>query len=434
MTVINHYTQTVTVTTQTGTPPPSLLRDRNFLNFWAGQAISQLGTQLGHLALPVIAVLLLGASELEVGVLNASGTAAFLLVGLPAGAWVDRWLKRRVMIGADLVRMVAMLAIPLLWWMDALTIWHLCLVAGVVGIATVFFDVAYQSYVPVLVTGDQVPSANSKLESTAQISRLGGPALGGGLLQLFSAPLLVLGQSAGYLLSAVFLVRTRDEEQRSPAADRRPLAVEIREGLSFVWRHPLIRRVAACTAGVNFFASLIFTLLPLLILRDLDLGAAALGLILSVAAVGGLAGALATPWIAARIGEGTVIPLASLASGAFLVLVPLAALAPSKPASLALLIVGEAGMTFCVLAYNIMQVSMRQRVCPPRLLGRMNASIRFVVWGVMPIAGLLAGVLGEQLGILPTMWIGVAGTFLAAIPVLGGGFWGMKKLPDTVAE
>lgn len=424
----------MTVTTELASPPPSLLRDGNFLRFWAGQAISQFGTQLGHLALPVIAVLLLGASEFEVGVLTASGTAAFLLVGLPAGAWVDRLLKRRVMIGADLVRMVAMLAIPLLWWMDALTIWHLCGVAGVVGIATVFFDVAYQSYVPVLVNGNQVPSANSKLESTAQISRLGGPALGGGLLQLVSAPLLVIGQSAGYLLSAVFLAWTRDQEQRSPVADRRPLAVEIREGLAFVWRHQLIRRVAACTAGVNFFASLVFTLLPLLILRDLDLGAAALGLILSVAAVGGFLGALATPWIAARIGEGTIIPLASLASSAFLVLVPLAALAPSKPAALALLIVGEAGMTFCVLAYNIMQVSMRQRVCPPRLLGRMNASIRFVVWGVMPIAGLLAGVLGEQIGVIPTMWIGVAGTVVASIPVLGGGFLGMKKLPDTVAQ
>ncbi|MHA7153752.1 MFS transporter [Arthrobacter sp. TMN-50] len=422
------------MTTELVSPPPSLLRDRNFLRFWAGQTISQFGTQLGHLALPVIAVLLLGASEFEVGVLNASGTAAFLIVGLPAGAWVDRWLKRRVMIGADLVRMVAMLAIPFLWWMDVLTIWHLCVVAGVVGIATVFFDVAYQSYVPVLVNSDQVPSANSKLESTAQISRLGGPAVGGGLLQMFSAPLLVIGQSAGYLLSAVFLARTRDQEQQTPVVDRRPLAVEIREGLTFVWRHQLIRRVAACTAGVNFFASLVFTLLPLLILRDLDLGAAALGLILSVAAVGGFFGAFATPWIAARIGEGTIIPLASLTGSAFLVLVPLAALAPSKPTALALLIAGEAGMTFCALAYNIMQVSMRQRVCPPRLLGRMNASIRFVVWGVMPIAGLLAGVLGEQLGVVPTMWIGVGGTIVASIPVLGGGFLGMKKLPDEVSQ
>ncbi|WP_026552511.1 MFS transporter [Arthrobacter sp. H20] len=419
--------------TQTESLPPSLVRDRNFLKFWTGQAISQFGTQLGHLALPVIAVLLLGASEFEVGVLNASATAAFLIVGLPAGAWVDRWLKRRVMIAADLVRMVAMLAVPLLWWLDVLGIWHLCAVAGVVGIATVFFDVAYQSYVPVLVRGDQVPSANSKLESTAQISRLGGPAAAGGLLQIVSTPLLFLGQSVGYLVSAVFLVLTQDQEQRSPAADRLPIAAEIKEGLVFVVRHQLIRRVAACTAGVNFFATLIFTLLPLLILRDLDLGAAALGLILSLAAVGGLLGAVATPWIAERVGEGTLIPVASLTSSAFLVLIPLAALAPSKPVAIVLLIVGEAGMTFCVLAYNIMQVSMRQRVCPPRLLGRMNASIRCVIWGVMPIAGLLAGVLGAQLGVVPTMWIGVAGTVVAAIPVLGGGFIGMRKLPDTVA-
>ena len=277
----------------------SLWRDRNFSTFWAGQALGQFGAQLGQLAFPVLAVTMLSASEVQVGVLNAAGLAAFLAVGLPAGAWVDRWLKRKTMITAELVRMAAMAVVPVLWWSGNLQIWHLYLIAAAAGTATVFFDVAYQSYVPVLVDSRLVREANSKLEATAQIARIGGPAAGGWLLALVSAPVLFVGESAGYLLSALFLARTRDAEVRTPAAGRRPLAAEIREGLQFVVRHPLISRIAACTGGMNFSGMLIFTLMPLLVLRSLGLGPQGMGLIMAVGAAGGLLGAVAAPRLAA---------------------------------------------------------------------------------------------------------------------------------------
>ncbi len=412
--------------------PASLWRDRNFMTFWSGQAVSQLGAQLGQLAFPVLAVTLLGASEFEVGALNAAGLAAFLLIGLPAGAWVDRWLKRRTMIVADLVRTAAMATVPMLWWAGILQIWHLYAVAAVVGAATVFFDVSYQSYVPVLVDAGKVPQANSKLEATSQIARIGGPAAGGALLVIVSAPVLFVGEATGYLLSAIFLLRTRDAEVPVPAKDRRPLANEIKEGLVFVVRHPLISRVVACTGGVNFFTTLAFTLMPVLVLRELGLGPEGMGLIMAVGAVGGLIGAVAAPRFAAWIGEGTVIPVASMISSLFLLLVPLSVLAPERWMSLVMLIVSEFGFAFGVLAYNIMQLSMRQRVCPPRLLGRMNASIRFVVWGVMPIAALASGLLAENLGLVPTLWIGWAGSIVFVAPVLFSPLWGMRRLPDEV--
>lgn len=418
--------------TATGEQTTSLWRDRNFTTFWTAQAISQFGAQLGQLAFPVLAVSMLAASEFEVGLLNAAGLAAFLIVGLPAGAWVDRWLKRRTMIIADLIRMVAMAAPPLLWWGGALEIWHLYVIAAVVGTATVFFDVSYQSYVPILVESGKVKQANSKLESTAQIARIGGPAAGGALLTLVTAPVLFVGESLGYLLSAVFLGRTRDSEQRLPAADRRPLATEIREGLAFVVRHPLISRIVACTGGVNFSSTLVFTLLPVLILRDLGLGPQGMGLIMTVGAAGGLLGAIAAPRVAAWIGEGTVIPVGSIISSVFLALVPVAAVVENSAVSLVLLIVSEFGFAFGVLVYNIMQLTMRQRVCPPRLLGRMNASIRFVVWGVMPIAALASGFVGEHLGLVATMWIGVAGSALFVAPVLFSPLLGMRRLPGEV--
>ncbi|WP_111718519.1 MFS transporter [Homoserinimonas sp. OAct 916] len=409
-------------------PSPSLWRHPGFLKLWAGETTSQFGSQLTSLAIPVLAVSLLGASEFEVGLLGAAGTAAFLVIGLPAGAWVDRWLKRRVMIVADLVRMVTLMLIPALWALELLQMWHVYLVAAVIGSATVFFDVSYQSYVPILVAKKQVSEANSKLEGTAQVARIGGPAAAGGLLHVMLAPMLLFGTAIGYLVSAAFLWRIRDTERLADPAERDSLAREIGEGVGFVWRHPLLRRITATTAVTNLFGTITATLVPILVLRDLDLGAAGLGIMMSFGAVGGVTGALATPWLTRRIGEGTVIPLAVVASGLLAALVPLSAVFPA--AALPLLMVAEFGLGFMVLVYNITQVSLRQRLCPTRLLGRMNASIRFVVWGVMPIAGVASGVLGQSLGLLPTMWIGVAGGVLGSAFVLFSPLMGMRVLPD----
>jgi MFS family permease len=172
--------------------------------------------------------------------------------------------------------------------------------------------------------------------------------------------------------------------------------------------------------------------MPVLVLRELELGPEGMGLIMAVGAVGGLIGAVAAPRLAAWIGEGTVIPVASMISSLFLLLVPLCVLAPERWMSLVMLIVSEFGFAFGVLVYNIMQLSMRQRVCPPRLLGRMNASIRFVVWGVMPIAALASGLLAENIGLVPTLWIGLGGSLVFVAPVLFSPLWGMRRLPDEV--
>ena len=411
------------------TPQP-LLRNRNFLWFWTGEGVSQLGAQFTSLAIPVLAVSLLGASEWQVGVLGAAQTAAFLVVGLPAGAWIDRMLKRRVMIVADVVRAVMLTLIPVLWFAGALEMWHLYLVGAVVGIATVFFDVSYQSYVPILLPGEQVGSANSKLEATSQIARIGGPGLAGALLTVVSAPVLLLADGISYLFSAFALWRVRDTEVLSDPKDRQSLPKEIAEGLKFVFGHPLLWRITGTTAVSNFFGMLAFTLEAILILRVLGLSPAALGIIFGIGSVGGLLGALATPWLTKRIGEGTAVSLSALAMGVGVMALPLSAVFPAV--SIPILIAGAFIESFLVLVYNITQVTMRQRLTPPRLLGRMNASIRFVVWGVMPIASLLAGVLGETLGVLPTMWIGTIGTFLASAFVLFSPITRMKTLPTEL--
>ncbi|WP_203336388.1 MFS transporter [Nocardioides limicola] len=411
--------------------PPSLSRDRNFRHLWAGETIAQFGVQIGQIAIPVIAVHLLMASEFQIGLLNTFATAAFLLIGLPAGAWVDRWLKRRVMIAADLVRAGALTAIPLLWYTDALQIWHLYAVAAVLGVATTFFDVSYQSYVPILVRPDQISSANSRLEASFQVARIAGPGVGGLALKVISAPLLVIADAVGYLVSALFLARIRDTEVRRTPAERDSLLREIGEGLGFVWRHDLIRRITLCTAIGNFGMTMVFTLAPLLILRTLGFEPWMMGLAISVGAVGGIVGAALTPALSRRIGEGTVIPVAAVGMGVAGFLLPLTVLAPTQPARFAMLVVAEFAISFGVLAYNVTQVSMRQRVCPRALLGRMNASIRCLVWGVMPISAFVAGVVASQVGVVPTVWLGCGISFVAAAPVLFSPLRGMRSLPDA---
>jgi len=409
------------------TPELPLLRNRNFLWFWTGEGISQLGAQFTALALPVLAVTLLGATEFQVGVLGAAETAAFLVVGLPAGAWIDRMFKRRVMIAADLVRAVTLAAIPALFFAGLLEMWHLYLVGAIVGVATVFFDVSYQSYIPVLLPGAQVGDANSKLEATSSIARIGGPGLAGALLTVVSAPVLLLADGISYLVSALALWRVKDTEQLSDPKQRESLPKEIAEGLRFVFGHPLLWRITATTGSSNFFGTLTMTLEAILILRILGFSPVTLGIIFAIGSVGGLLGALATPWVTKRLGEGTAVSVSAVLFGVSAATVPLAGVLPAI--ALPLLIGGTFLNSFLVLVYNITQVTMRQRLTPTRLLGRMNASIRFVVWGVMPIAALLSGILGGTIGVIPTMWIGVAGGFLAAGFVLFSPITGMKTLP-----
>jgi MFS family permease len=411
-----------------------LWRHRDFRQLWAAETVSQVGTQVTQLALPVVAVTLLAATPFEMGVLSALETLAFLAIGLPAGAWVDRWRRKRVLVLNDLVRMLALGSLPLAWWLHALTLGQLFAVAAVTGTATVFFDVAYQSYLPTLVERTQIVDGNGKLETSRAVAQVAGPGITGVLLRIVSAPFLIAVDAVSYLLSALFIGRIRHPDVVPDRAARRPLRVEIAEGLSFVVRHPLLRRIVACTGTSNLFSAMLTALLVLYALRTLHLAQSTLGLVFSAGAVGGLVGAVTAAPFARRVGEGRAIPLATTLLLPFTVLVPLAVFGAPQ----VLLVVSELGVSWGVVAYNVTQVSFRQRLCPPALLGRMNASVRFLVFGTMPLGGLLGGTLGSWIGVVPTLWIAVAGQGLAALWVVASPLIRMRDLPDewdaTTAE
>lgn len=413
-------------------PKGSLWRDRNFLTLWSGQTLSQFGAQITELAIPVLAVLMLDATEWEVGVLNAAQVAAFLVVGLPAGAWIDRMRKRRVMIWADAIRAVALATLPVLALLGVLEIWHMIVVALIMGVATVFFDVSYQSIIPSLVRTNQIAEANGKLQSTYELANIAGPGIGGWLIGVLTAPFAIFATVGTYVVSLVALLFTRDHEKLRAPEDHKPLVHEIGEGLRWVFGNPLLRRIVGTTGMANFFGTIATTLLPIFVLRELGLTPQAFGIVFSLSAVGGLVGAILTPRIIARLGEARAIPISAIAFSVAPFFLPAISLVPTL--AFPLLVVQGFIMSFTILLYNITQVTFRQRITPPRLLGRMNASIRFVVWGVMPIGALLAGALGTWIGTVPTLWIAATGELLAGLFVIIGPFWAMRELPDAHAE
>ena len=395
--------------------------DRNFNRFWTGETLSHFAVQLGTIALPVISVQLLHATESELGYLNAASTAAFLLVGLPAGAWVDRWFKRPTMIWANLVRGLAIAAVPALYFAGQLELWHLYAVAGIVGLATVFFDVAYQSFIPMLVGPGLISRANSRMEATAQLARLAGPAIGGLLLKVVSAPLLLLADTFGYAASWIFLLITRDHEAeyraKTPPRQKRNLVSEITEGLGFVLKQPAISRITFASFLSNFASTATYTLVPIVVLRLLGFSAFEYGLIMTLGAVGGLLGAAAAGRVARRFGTANAVRFPTLSGALAVFCYPTALLLPDKPAQFIVLVIGSFIGNAAVLVYNVTQVSLRQRLCPPHLLGRMNASVRFIVWGIMPISAITAGALSQAIGVASFLWIAAGLGTLAIWPL-----------------
>jgi MFS family permease len=383
------------------------------------------------IAIPVIAVTMLGATELQMGLLNAADTSAFLIVGLLAGALVDRWIKRRVMLIADLVRMIAVGAIPLLWANNVLNIYQLVVIGAVISVATVFFDVSYQSYIPILLPKEYIGIGNARLETTGQISGIAGPGVVGALLRILQAPLLLIFDAFSFLVSAFSLFLIKDRELPKPKTDRRPLRKEIAEGLNFVWNQKLIRAISFTTATGNLFGTVTGTMFAIYFFRSqyLGLDTASFGILMSIGSVGGLLGAAVTPRLIKIFGEGPLVVISAVTNGVVQLLIPVAWLFPHQLAIIPLAVSGFM-TSFLALTYNITQVTARQRICPEHLLGRMNASIRFMVWGCMPIGALISGVLGSTIGLIPTIWFGATMSVFAASFVLFSPLRTMREMPQ----
>ena len=413
-------------------PEGGLWRHSDFLKLWSAETVSQFGTQISELALPLAAIDVLHASAFEVAALTTVEFLPFLLVSLPAGVWVDRLPRRPILIAGDLARAGLLASIPLAYFFDALTIWQLYGVGFSVGIATVFFDIAYQSYLPSLVERGQIIDGNAKLEISRSAAQFGGPGVAGLLIGWLRAPAAILFDAISFLGSALFIFSIRKTEaSRADRAPRRKMRTELREGLSYVLRHPYLKNIAACTALFNFFGMLGFAILLVFARRELHLGPLAIGLALTIGNLGAMLAAFTANRISGRLGVGRTIILSSVIGGPMFLIIPFA---PHGNAALVVIVPALIVGTFTGVIYNITQVSLRQAITPERIQGRMNSVMRFIVWGTIPLGAITGGALASQIGLKQTLIVGGVGCCLPFLPVLFSPVRHVREMPEPLED
>jgi MFS family permease len=417
-------------------PRGGLWRHGDFLRLWTGETISQFGSQISQLAIPFTAILVLDATAFEVAALTTVEFLPFIIFTLPAGVWVDRMRRRRILIAGDVGRAVLLGSIPVAYVLDVLTLGQLFVVGFLVGICTVFFDVAYMSYLPSLVERNQIIEGNSKLEVTRSAAQIGGPGFAGILIEAFTAPYAVLLDAISFAASGLFIFRIRKIEQIPTAVERSDgkksnMWTELKEGLAFVLSNPNLRAQAGCTSTSNFFSSVAFSIILVYAVRELDLSAGLIGFVFSLGALGGLLGALTATRISGRFGIGpTTIVMAAFFGPAMI----LYAIAPSGNTAVPLLVTAQLIFGFTVVVYNIVQVSYRQAICPPILQGRMNSVMRFVVWGTIPLGTLAGGALATWIGLRETILVGAIGGGLAVLWIVFSPQRHLRDMPEPVDD
>lgn len=413
-----------------------LLRHPDFLKLWTAETISVFGTAVTQLAIPILAAVTLEVTPFEFGLLTTIEFLPFILFSLPAGVWVDRLRRRPIMIVGDLGRAIALGSIPVAFALDALTIWQLYVVGFTVGCFTVFFDVAYQSYLPSVVDRDQLVEGNSKLEITRSASQILGPGLAGVLIGLLRAPLAILVDALSYVVSALFLFWIRKPEppvvphDEAAHGPKPSMLSEIRGGLRYVTSHRWLRSIAATTGTSNFFGNVSGAIFILWLVRERGFTPEALGFAFSIGSIGVLVAALTASRITDRLGVGRTLVLSAFGfslAGLPVILVPDALLFPAVALS------GFLG-GFCGVVWNINQVSLRQAITPTRMQGRMNATMRFIVWGTMPIGALIGATLGGVIGLFPTMVVGTLGGLVAFLPVTLSSVRKIVTMPEPAED
>ena len=410
----------------------NLWRHRDFLKFCTGDTFTQFTGQITDLALPTIAVLTVQVTAFQLGILNAVGFIAFPTLGLLVGVWMDRIRRRPVMIVVNLIEVATLATVPAAFVLGVLGLYQLYAVALIMGTCTLFFDVAYQSYLPSLVNREDLVEGNQKLQMSASAAQVVGPSVASAMMQLFGAALSIVADVFGTLIAVLMLTSLRKSEpkpERSSADGQGHLLAEMREGIRVITGNKLLWTQAGCTGTSNFGSNIFFVAIVLYAYRTLGISKGVIGIAFSVGAVGFLVGVLISSAVTEKLGLGKAIALSS--AGSFGLLVVLLA-----KGSFAVLIIGVALFVGYLgnPIYNINQVSLRQIITPNRLQGRMNSTMRTIVWGTIPAGSLLGGVFSTSLGIIPTLVIGgliSGGSFLW---IVLGPIFRLSKQPEPMGD
>jgi MFS family permease len=411
-------------------PGGNLWHHRDFTRFWFSDTVSQFGSQFSGFALPVLAVLSFKATPLDIGIITALAIIPYPLLGLFVGVWADRFRKRRIMVVCNLGRMATLGSVPIGYLLGVLSLTQIFAVSLATGLFSVFFDISYQAYLPILVDKGDLVEGNQKLQLSASGAQVAGPGIAGLVYQAIGGAFTVAADSIGYLVSAIALLTiTKDEPRKArsggdPAPD---FFGEMREGLQVVLGNRYLRMIAGSTATSNLGTNMVGAVMAIFALRTLHFTTTEFGVVGSIGALGFLAGVIVVTRFTARVGLGRILALSITMPGAF-VFLPLALLGyPFLVIAAVTFVVG-----LSVPAYNINQISLRQAITPDRLQGRMNATMRVIVWGTIPLGSLLGGLLGNDVGVVDTIYVGGAIAALAGAWIVIGPVLKLKRQPEPV--
>lgn len=407
-----------------------LWAEAHFRKLWIGETTSSLGTAVGNVALSLVAVVTLKASPFMVGVLTASAWIPWLFIGLTAGAWVDRWPRRTVMLVCDVALLLLFGSVPVASWLGVLTMAQLVIVALLAGAVKVFFSTAYSALVPSLVAKPDLLEANVKLRAGESAAEIAGPGVAGFLAQLFGAVTGMLADAVTYLVSALFLSSIKLREEPPPRAARRALRREIAEGVRFLAGDPYLRTLALFGAVGNLGLNGIQAVQTVFLVRTVGLDPRGVGAVFAVVSCGGLGGAAIAGRIARRFGTARGLLLCELIVAPFIFLLPLAGRQVPLPLSVIAWAVAVCG----VIAGNVIAGSFYQSYCPPELIGRVRASASTVNYCAIPVGALLGGYLGETLNSRVTIWIMAAVLMSAGLVLLTSPIRAQRDFPKPAAR
>lgn len=402
----------------------------DFSKLWLGESISMFGAQISTLAIPLTAVLVFHASPSEMGILQALNTLPFFIFSLFIGAVVDQYKKRPLLIMANLGSILFLCTIPLFFWLELLTMSIVYIVTFLVATMAVIFELAYLSYLPSLVNKNELSSGNSKLEGSRAVAQMAGPSVAGILIQLVSAPLAILFNALTYIVSIVSLSFIKKNEASPIKKQKQNIFLQIKQGLEALLKHPILRALSSSTALLNFFGSAFAALYLIYVVNTLAIGPSLIGLIVGLGSLGALLGAFTATKLNNNLGLGSTLLLATLSSALGMLCVPLA---PSSSTlfTIPILMLSQLLIAFGGTVYFISQVSLRQSITPSHLLGRVNASNRFISRGCMPLGGVMGGILGGTIGLKFTLILMAFGAITPAIVIALSPVYRVKKIDDV---
>jgi len=405
------------------------MKNRNFQLLWFGQTISLFGSQISAIAIPLTAVTILQANPLQMGLLQTLYSLPFFLFSLFVGVWLDRSKRKPFLLYTNLLSFILLLAIPLLYFFNLLTIYHLYIIIFLTATASMILELAYLSYIPSIVAANQLPLANSKLEASRSVSSIAGPSLAGGLIAALSAPFAIFLDAISLLMSAALIHLVRNNEQIHPSSQQNIIQA-IKEGLSAILKEPILRSITFSTAVLNFCGSAFGAVYILYLVNFLGMSALSLGFILGIGSVGALIGSFIANKLTSSFGIGKTLLLCCIFILAGSIIPPAIPKYFDPSVKFALLSLGQLLSSTGSTVYFITQVSLRQSTTPNYLLGRVNSSSRFLSRSFMPLGAFAGGLLGSLVSVKLTLFLFGIGFLFSAILLLTSPVSNLIQLPE----